>query len=480
MNTNPIIKTTVFIAFISVFSGCALLKDRPRTPSVDSYMSPEIIDPANLINNNMGNDTKTGNSTSVPSKTTTKKMGLDECIAVALEKNPAVKSVKASMDIADEATGLAKSPYYPEIYASAGYSRFQKHAFMPGGLPASASSSVIGPENDWTGSINARITLFDSGERSARLDSAMARKDALYNESEKIRQEIITGVNRAFYSLMAARQTKEVAEKNLARAESHLEMAKKRFYAGAVSKTDVLRAQVGVADAKLGLVRTESMVSMFSGNLNAIMGIPVETYTDISGSLDDIRQPEKKDLENAFVEAREKRPELKAAIQKISAAQYGIEEAKAGFGPKLKAQANYGWEDDEWTPSDKTWLAGLTVEMPIFTGFAKTYNLAGKRAELRKEEAETIRLVQNVRQEVWNSYTRLNESYQAYLASRSMQKEAEESHRSTRERYEAGASTITDLLDAQVSLAKSEAGVVTSKWDYFISEAEFKKASGGI
>lgn len=476
MNKKIIRIIPSFIACILLFSGCSFPGSRPqKQPSIDSNIYTGN-DGLKSLANNKSNAGK-GN---VQPEVQSKAAGLEECIAVALEKNPALKSVKASMDIADEATGMAKAPYYPEIYASAGYSRFQKHAFMPGGLPASASSSVIGPENDWTGSINARITLLDSGERSARLDSATAIKEAVYNESEKTRQEIITGVKRAFYSLMAARQAKEVAEKNLARAENHLEMAKKRFSAGAVSKTDVLRAQVGVADAKLGLVRTESMISMFSGNLNAIMGIPVETDLDISGSPDDIRQPEKKDLENAFVEARKKRPELKAALQKISAAQYGIEEAKAGFGPKLKAQANYGWEDDEWAPSDKTWLAGLTVEMPIFTGFAKTYNLAGKRAELRKEEAETIRLVQNVRQEVWNSYTKLNESYQAYLASRSMQKEAEESHRSTWERYEAGASTITDLLDAQVSLAKAEAGVVTSKWDYFISEAEFKKAAGGI
>lgn len=465
----------IISAFTLFFSGCSSLNAPPQPPSVDSYSAQDSVP----VTEKQGLHQPYEKQTSA-SETDYRELTLDECVKIALEKNPARQSAAATVNIAEETVGIAKAPYYPEVSASAGYSRFQRHAFLPGNLPIKSDSTLIGPENDWTSAISARLTIYDFGERSARLGSALARKEAASDEAERIRQEIITGVHRSFYGLMAARQAKEVALKNLERNESQLKSAESRYEVGAVSRTDVLRARVGVADAKLSVVKTESMISMASGDLNTVMGLPVERSIKIRASRPEIQMPEKKLLDQAFIQAKEKRPELKAAMQKISAAKFGVEEAKSGFGPKLKAQASYGWEDDTWTPNDKTWLAGLSVEIPVFTGFAKTHNLAGKKAELKKEEAEAISLIQKVRQEVWKSYTRLKESFEAFQASESMVKEAEESHRSTKERYEAGAATITDLLDAQVSLTKADANRVNAKWDYYVSEAEFNKASGGL
>lgn len=463
----------LFSISIFLFVGCASINKAPAPPSMDAYS----------VSTKMNTDEKPFKESQVVGHAESQKnkaLDLVTCVSFALQNNPARKSADASISIAEEAAGMAMAPYYPEIYATAGYSRFQKHAFMPSGLPAFSASSLIGPENDWTGSINAKLILWDFGERRAKLGSKLAEKEAVAIDAERIRQDIITGVYRSFYSLMAARQAKEVALKNLERAESHLKTAETRYELGAVPKTDVLRARVGVADSKLSLVRTESMISITSGELCTIMGLPVETSIDIKPALSDIRSPEKRDLDSAFIHAKEKRPELKAAMYKISSAISGVEEAKSGFLPKIKGQAGYGWEDDSWLPEDKIWSAGITFEMPIFSGFAKTHNLTGKKAALRREEAEAMRLIQGVRQEVWKSFARLKESFEAFKTSESMVKEAEESHRSTKERYDAGASTITDLLDARVSLAKAEANQVTSRWDYFIAEAEFKKASGDL
>lgn len=466
-------KMSCLITLALLLSSCASLDKAKPAPKPDEFMA--VNDGAGHQVPETSND---GKKIEVIRKTGA--LSLEDCLKVALEKNPAERSASASMNIAEENAGIAKSQYYPEVSASAGYSRFQKHAFLPGGLPSKAAGSLIGPENDWTASISARFTLWDSGERRAKLDSALARKEAAADEAEKVRQEIKASVYRSFYGLMAASQAKDVAIKNMERAKGHLTAAESRYSAGAVARTDVLRAKVMVEDSKFGLIKTESLISIASGDLNTAMGNPVEGKISIAPPDSDIHQPDDKELSDGFDQAKNMRPDLKAAMQKIVSARSGVEEAKSGFGPKLKAMASYGWEDDVWVPADKSWLAGLSVEMPIFTGFAKTHNLASKRAELKKDEADATRLVQSIRQEVWKSFSRLKEYYEAFRVAETMLKEAEESHRSVKERYEIGAATITDLLDAQASLTKAEAGSVTSKWDFFIAETEFKKACGSL
>jgi outer membrane protein len=99
---------------------------------------------------------------------------------------------------------------------------------------------------------------------------------------------------------------------------------------------------------------------------------------------------------------------------------------------------------------------------------------------LSREEAEAERLDQLVRQEVWNAHSRLREAYQALQTAEVLVGDALESHRLARERYEAGAGTITDLLDVQTALARAQASQVEAGWDYRIALAQFKRATGTL
>jgi len=74
----------------------------------------------------------------------------------------------------------------------------------------------------------------------------------------------------------------------------------------------------------------------------------------------------------------------------------------------------------------------------LFTGFARKHRLAQTKADLSREEADAERLTLAVRQEVWNAFSRTQEAFQALQTTQTLVQEALESHRLSRERYEAG------------------------------------------
>jgi TolC family type I secretion outer membrane protein len=460
--------------------GCAylpykveIIRTTSERPRVETYMPRSTartdVSPA-----------ETGNKTTFAGVKERKPLTVEACVQIALDKNPIIRAAREGVSAAKEAAGEAKAPYYPEISMSAGYSRWERHAFLPKGLTQPDVPSTIGPTDDWIAGLKARYLLFDSGERQAKLRAAISGREVLEEDASRVRQNVALDVHQSYYSFISALEARSVAEKNLARAEDHLRLAKERKAAGAVPQADVVRAQTRVADEKLNLVRAENLVRITKGNLNTAMGLPVEMPVEVETQPQEMKPPDNIDLGKALDQAVRGRSEIKAALHRVEKARSEVDGAKSAFGPKLMAEAGYGRRDEDFFPHDKDWLVGITIDLPLFTGFSRTHRLGRTKAELKKEEAQVTQVIQEVRQEVWSAHSRLKEAYQAVQAAEVLVKDAQESARLTQERYRVGAGTITDLLDSQTTLARANATRVEREWNYHIAKAAFRRAIGDL
>lgn len=460
--------------------GCAYLPSIVRTtsegPRVETYM-PQSTVRADVSPNNQA---ETANKRTLAGVTERQSLTVEACVWIALDKNPIIRAAREGVSAAKESVGEAKAPYYPEIVLSSGYSRWEKHAFLPEGLGTPGRPTIIGPTDDWSGGLKARYLLFDSGERRAKLRAAISGRGVAEEDADRVRQDVALDVHQSYYSFISALEVRSVAEKNLARAEDHLRLARERKSAGTVPQADVVRAQTRVADEKLNLVRAENLVRITKGNLNTAMGLPVEMPIEVETRPEEMKSPEGIDIGKALDQAVRARSEIKAALQRVGKARSEVDGAKSAFGPRVKADAGYGRRDEDFFPHDKDWLVGITIDLPLFTGFSRTHRLGRTKAELKKEEAQVTQVIQEVRQEVWSAHSKLKETYETVQASEVLVKDAQESVRLTQERYRVGAGTITDLLDAQTTLARANATRVEAEWNYHIARAVFRRATGGL
>jgi outer membrane protein len=338
---------------------------------------------------------------------------LDAALRIALDKNPLNRAAQEGIVAAREATGEARAPFYPDLNLNAGYSRWKRHAFLPEGVVRADQPSIIGPTDDWSAALRARYTLFDSGQRRAELRAALAKEGAAAEEAARIRQDIALDVHKAFFGHVAALETQAVAEKNLARSENHLRLARERKAASVVPQADVVRAQVEVADARLALVRADNLVRVSRGDLNTAMGLPVDVAVVVDAQGREITSPEAIELPTALERASRERPELRATLQRIAIARSSVDIARSAVGPKFRAEGAYGWRDENFLPGNQDYSAGFSLEVPLFSGFARLHRLARTRAELLPEEAGTESLTLKVQQEVWSAYSKLHETFQA-------------------------------------------------------------------
>jgi outer membrane protein len=405
-------------------------------------------------------------------------LDLETCQRIALDTNPLSRAACEGVRIAKETTGIARAPYYPEVGFRAHYLRWQRHDFITlndttGALPPGILPSVIGPTNDYEYSVQSRWTLYDWGERRSRLMATLAEQGAACREAERTRQEIILGATIAFYNLIANRELEQVAIENLERAQKHHQLTMEKHAVGAAPLADVYRAQVEVAEGKQELVQVESLVRISKVNLNSAMGLPPNIPVDIEAAMEEPVSPQYIDLDAAQSIAVSCRPEIQSLKNQICSLKYRVRQAQSEHGPKISAQAGYGKRDSDWTPSNNEWRVGVTMEVPIFTGYAITHNVRRTKSELCKLKAEYDRLSLDVQKEVWISYSRLLEAYEMIQTSIAQVKDAKESMRLTEERYKAGAGIISDLLDAQTALTKADATHVDALWSYQSAQTVF-------
>jgi outer membrane protein len=415
-----------------------------------------------------------------PSPTAEQTLTLDECVRIAMERNPLRRVARESTRIVAEEVGLARAPYYPRLNATAGYQRFDRHIFLPGGVSRMIDSNTLGGTDDWHAGISLVYTLYDSGRRRAELEAALARLAASQQETERVVRDLVLKVHEAYYRLLAGRQLEEARQQSLNRREVNLRLAEIRLQAGDVTDADVVRSRVEMANAQLALVRAQAETYTAQAELNAAMGLPILPPVEVEADGPPALLPAEIELPVVIGQAMARREVLEAARRQTIATGHQVNAARGIHGANLEATGSYGYRDEEFLPENKEWLAGLTLHIPLFTGFANRHQVARARAELARSEAELQNLELSVQQEVVTAYARLLEAYQAALTTENLVMEARESLRLTRARYEAGAVTINDLLDVEATLATAEADHVQTFFNYHQASSRFQRAAGEL
>ncbi len=407
-------------------------------------------------------------------------LDLGACIKIALQKNPQLHAAIEGVKSSHEAVDSARAPYYPELRALAGYNRWQTRAFLPDGLLPPSVPKVIGPTDDYQAKGIARWTLFDSGERGARLDITKIMAEISEENLNSIRQDVILRVHETFYRFAASMELRDVAIQNQKRTEQHLKFANERKSVGAVPESDVLRARVSVSEAKLELVRANNLIRVNMGWLNTVMGIPVETSITVKPGEENSVQLAETSPSSLLVQALMCRPEIKASQKRIESARKSLDMARSEYGPKVRAEGAYGYRDDTSDLGEKEYAAGLSVELPLFSGFSTRHKTVEKKIDIAKAEFEANAVIQAIQQEVWIARSRLREAEEIVQATDTRVKDAGESVRMAEERYRNGGCTITDLMDIQTVLARAEADLVEAKWNLRIAKVSLARSTGSL
>jgi outer membrane protein TolC len=242
----------------------------------------------------------------------------------------------------------------------------------------------------------------------------------------------------------------------------------------------VLSAQVQLAQAQEDLIRAENAAVIAEAALNVAMGVPENAPTDIRGALGEVAF-EVGDLTERQQRALSVRPDyLQAALGK-QRAMNGIRSARAEFLPQLDLFSS--WQQDNQTflsRGGNNWTVGASLNFNVFDGGANRARLAQSHARRRQAEALQSQMASAVRLQVREAFLNLKAAGDRVEVTREAAAQAEESLRIIQNRYEAGLTTITDLLRAETAHTSARKNFLNAVFDCRVGFAALELATGEL
>ena len=108
--------------------------------------------------------------------------------------------------------------------------------------------------------MQGRQLIYDFGKTAALVDEAQAGSRVAAGELERVRDLVVQNVRQSYFGVLQARRLVAVADAALARSELNLRSARGFFDVGTKPKSDVTRAEVEVANARVGVIRARNLV----------------------------------------------------------------------------------------------------------------------------------------------------------------------------------------------------------------------------
>jgi outer membrane protein len=419
-----------------------------------------------------------------------KPLTLQDAVAVALEKNPTVQAADAYADAVKQGIAVAAAGRYPRLDFSEGFARGNNPVYVFGSLLTqrqfTARNFDLGflntppPLDNFRTQFSASMPLWDAGQTSRKVHDARLEAQSATRGGERTRQEVIFNVIQAYLNGLLARENVHVAEASVAATKADLARAQARQEQGLAVPSDLLSAQVQLAQAREDLLRAQNGVAVADAALNVAMGLPEDAPLTLQGQLGE-KMFEAGTLDERQARALQTRPDFQQAEIGKQRAENGVRTARADFLPKINLFG--AWEEDNQTfltRGGNNWAVGATLTFNLFDGGANRARLRESYARRRQADAMRSQFASAIRLQVRQAYLNLTTSRDRVDVSRGAASQAEESLRIIQNRYEAGLATITDLLRAETALTTAKKNFVNATFDYRLGYAALELATGEL
>lgn len=413
---------------------------------------------------------------------------LSNAVAAALEYNPSVRSARLGVDLAETHAHQAQAARFPSVRLSETIAQGNNPVFVFGSL---LEQSRFGPDNfslqalnnpksitNVRTSISADFQLFDGMKTLARIEQSRIGRERAVIQQTRAEQQVRFEVIRDYFGVLLAEAQLQVAEEAIEMGEADVRRAADRLDAGLAVRSELLSAQVQLAEFRQQRIRAEGESASAMAALNISIGFPSGTQHTFATEIA-AREFQTAALEQIVNEAVVHRADSRLSELGIELAERRVSEQRGALFPEVRVFGSVGTSRRSITNGSNDYSVGAAL----------TYNLfeAGRRsktdaAQLQKGlmQTERDRARDLIRIEVTRAYYSYRAAEGQLAVAEASLSQAEEALRIVQDRYEAGLTTIVDLLRAETAVVRSRMSVVASRYDQQVGYANLLLSAGTL
>jgi outer membrane protein len=321
--------------------------------------------------------------------------------------------------------------------------------------------------------------------------------------------ETVYGVSRLYYDLVSLGENIGVKEDALAAAQKLFDDDQAQVDEGALAPIELTRARALLSSSRLDLIQAQGEYRqqevILKEQLLRRYGGPAEYFTTIVPT-DHITvpdQPEVLDVSAMTEDALANRPDLAQASLQIKADELYVRGSRNGVKPIVNLYANVQTRGSSLIPPETLGSAGSGVAVPsaeltqgglrlstIYQGGVQvTLPLRNRIAQadaerdaiqLRQAQGRTLKLENDIRQQIENSSIAVENAHQAYAAAVESTNYQQQLLQAEIDKFAVGESTNYLVIQDQAYLAQARSTEVAARSDWMKARLSLDRSLGNL
>ena len=421
-------------------------------------------------------------ATAVSAETDTLRLSREECVAIGLQESPTVKVANLEVKRMDYSKKEVLANLFPTIDFTGAYQRSIELQSMRMSMGGQSQSIKMGTDNNWNFGFSAAMPLVNASLWKSIKLSDIQILQAL-EDSRASRLDLVDNINKAYYALLLAIDSREVIRQNYDLAVFNAGIFKKQFEQGTASEYDVLRSQVQVSNVEPELLQADISVKQCQLQLKVLMGIDNEVAVMPNITLSDM----KREMYGYALEGDRslaRNTTLRSLDLSKDLARQNVNLQKMAWIPTLGAQFNINWnamsngnalKHQEFNPYSNVALA---LNVPIFSGGSKLQKLRQAQVQVAEIELQRENLVNSLNMQVDLAIANINRQVKQIASSEQGMKQASKALEIMQKSFEIGAATYLDLRDSELANTSAQLAYLQSIYNYLVSTTELDTLLG--
>ena len=399
-----------------------------------------------------------------------RKLSLDAAVSLAEPASEVVGIAQAGVQRARGAQAQARSIFFPQLQASASYTRTLKSQFE-GAFGSDTSSSgpdfsnlPFGQANTYVFGLQGQWTLFNGMRNFAGASAAAAESRAAETGLTSQRAALLLTAAESYYDALLADRLVAIAESTLAQTEATLRETQLGYDVGNRAEFDLLRARVTRDNARPTVITQHAQRDIAYLRLKQLLGLPLADSLELVTPLEDsvLALPQAAASFSGDTTVGVRAPVVQAE-ESVNAAEARVRAARGEILPAVVLQSSYNryaYPADglpEWNGMRPDWNVVLGLQMPLFTGGRIKGSRDAARASLSDSRLRLRQAQEFAEIELRNARTTLSAAQAAFDGSTGTTQQAQRAYEIAQVRYREGISTQTELADSRLLLQQAQA-----------------------
>lgn len=311
------------------------------------------------------------------------------------------------------------------------------------------------------------FNLYDGNKQNLKIQEAKILDKRAAIAKQQTKSEIRYKAAQLFLELQKSMIFRDVIINDIADQEKQLHEVQQFYKNGVILKSDVLRIELELSKRKMSLVEIENDILITNQQLSFYLGTNEKSI--VIPKVQDLSEIHLETYDEALQIALKNAFKQQISEQNVELTALGIKKVKANVRPSIGITGNFTFANPQifLYPYNDSWytlgLVGLKASFPISSLYHNTYKLRKAKLEYEKEEIAHYHITDQIKQEVKEAYLRYEEALIQINVNEKNKQFAKENARIIKNTYFNKTALVTDLLDADIQVLRTQFELEASK-----------------